>query len=165
MINRDQVSIRVAQPDEYSAVGAMAERAYRAGGHMDPGYGAVVRDAAARAAPGPLLVALYDDTIVGTVTLCPPGSPQAELCQPGEIEFRFLAVDPDRWSQGLAGILVDAVVDYARSTSAERLVCCVISWNDDAHRLYATRGFQRALHRDWSPVDDVDLWAYELSLS
>ena len=163
--NRAAITVRTALPAEWPSVGDLAERAYRAGGHVDPEYGAVVRDAEGRATPGPLLVAVLGEQIVGTVTLCPAGSSHAEICQSDELEFRFLAVDPEMWGHGIAGALVDAVIAHGRDIAATSLVCCVISWNDSAHRVYLDRGFRRRHDRDWTPVAGIDLWAYELMLS
>jgi len=158
--------VREARSDEHEAVGRLAERAYRAGGHLeqDHGYDAVLLDAASRAVPGPLLVAHVDGRLVGTATLTPAGSRYAEIAREGETEFRFLAVEPEAAGQGVARALVDAVVDQARAAGSHTVVCCVIDWNAPGHRLYLRYGFARAPERDWTPVPGIDLLAYELAL-
>ena len=148
-------------------MGALAEAAYRAAGHLDDdvGYDAVLRDAAGRADPGPLLVA--EDAagrLVGTATVVTPGTEHAEIGVAGETEFRFLAVAPWAQRRGVARALVDAVRDHARAGGSRRVVCCVVAWNDAAHRLYLDYGFRRAPERDWTPVPGIELWAYELEL-
>ncbi len=159
--------VREARPDEWHAAGELAVRAYRAGGHdaIDNGYLEVVLDAASRAIPGPLFVALRDDVIVGTGTLCAPGTSHAELCRDDECEFRFLAVEPDAWGTGVAAALLDALEAHAREAGARQLVCCVITWNEPAHRLYVARGYQRIPERDWLPIPEVTLLAYALPLA
>lgn len=160
------IDVRMATPDEWGEAGSLAEAAYRANGHfdVDEGYSAVVRDAAGRAEPGPLLVAFDGSQMVGTATVCHPGTPHAEVSRAGEVEFRFLAVHADHQGRGIAHSLVDAVVEEARLASARRVVCCVISWNVKGHALYESHGFARQPDRDWSPVPGVDLWAYALEL-
>ena len=163
---RAAVVVREARADEHEALGRLAERAYRAGGHLDQdhGYDAVLLDAGSRAVPGPLLAAVVGDRLVGTATLTPPGSRFAEIAREGETEFRFLAVDPEAAGQGVARALVDAVVAHARAAGSRAVVCCVIDWNEPGHRLYLGYGFARAPERDWTPVPGVDLLAYELAL-
>jgi len=164
----ERLVVRVAKPDEWKAAGELAYDAYRAGGHQGAGsaeYLDAVRDAAGRADSGILLVAVRGEGLVGTVTMCPPDSPEAELCRANEVEFRYLAVAPKAWGSGVATALVHGVVDRARRAGAHRLVCCVIDWNMQAHRLYVGHGFSRAPSRDWKPNSEVDLLAYELDLT
>jgi RimJ/RimL family protein N-acetyltransferase len=163
---RPGVVVRSARPDEWGRAGEIAEEAYRAAGHLetDTGYDAVLRDVASRAVPGPVLVAVSEGRLVGTVTITPPGSPHAEIAGPGEMEFRYLGVEAPAWGTGVARALVDAVVEHAREAGAGRLVCCVIAWNEAAHRLYLRYGFRRAPGRDWTPVPGIDLLAYEYDL-
>ncbi len=158
--------VRVARPDEWQRAGAIAEESYRAAGHLeqDHGYDEVLRDVASRAEPGPVLVAEVGGRLVGTVTVTPAGSPHAEIARPGEIEFRYLGVHASVWRAGVARAMVDAVVAHARAAGAQRLVCCVIDWNDPAHRLYLRYGFRRAPGRDWTPVPGIMLLAYEYDL-
>lgn len=160
--------VRTAVPEEFEAVGDLCSRAYWAGGGMVEGdserYDAVIRDVAARAMHAPVLVAMRDDVIVGTATLTPPGTPFAEISRPGEMEFRFLAVDPGAWGTGVGGVLTRGCVEHARSVGAERVVICVLDGNVRAARLYLGHGFVRQPDRDFRPVPPVQLRAYALSL-
>ncbi len=154
--------VRTAHPDEYATCGDLCVGAYIAGGHLDPAnrYADTIRDVAARASTTETLVALRDDVIVGTVTICPAESPWAEVCERGELEFRFLAVDADFWRQGIGESLVGACEDRARWAGATAMAICVIDINDAAHRLYRRLGFERLPDRDWVPVPGVTLLAY-----
>jgi len=156
------IEIRPVRPDEHEAAGALVEAAYLAGGLLDNdrGYGAHVRDVAGRAPDQPVLVAVRDGRLVGSVTLTPYGTPHSELAAPDELEFRYLGVAPEAWGAGVAQALVGAAEDYAVATGAVRMVICVISDNTRAHRLYERLGFVRAPERDWTPVPGVDLWAF-----
>ena len=156
------LEIRPVRPEEYEEAGALVEAAYLAGGLLDNdrGYGAHVRAVAERAADHPVLVAVRDGVLVGSVTLTPYGTPHSEVAREGEMEFRYLGVAPEAWGGGVAQALVAACEDYAAATSARRLVICVISDNTKAHRLYQRLGFVRAPERDWTPVPSVRLWAF-----
>jgi GNAT superfamily N-acetyltransferase len=151
---------------EYEETGVLVETAYTAGGLLDNdrGYGAHVRNVAGRAPDHPVLVALRDGRIVGSVTITPLGSPQSELAREGEVEFRYLAVAPQAWGTGVAQQLVAAVEDWAREHRAHRLVLCVIESNEPAARLYEHLGFERDPERDWVPVPAVVLRFWQRSL-
>jgi ribosomal protein S18 acetylase RimI-like enzyme len=161
-VNGGDLLVRRAEPAEFTEVGELCVAAYRAGGHLDEGdtYAETLRDAAARAASAELLVAVRDGAIVGSVTLCPHGSPFAEVGREGESEFRFLAVAPRAWRSGVGEALVDACERRAVETGCTAHVICVIDVNEAARRFYARLGFERLPDRDWSPREGVNLLAY-----
>ncbi len=86
--------IRPVRPEEHSAVGELVVGAYRAGGHLqrDEGYGVHLADVAGRADEHPVLVAERDGVLVGTVTICPPGTSHSKDARDDEVEFRYLGV-------------------------------------------------------------------------
>jgi fluoroacetyl-CoA thioesterase len=152
--------IREALPEELSAVGELRVTAYVAGYGMatdEVAYAAVLRDAPGQAADAEILVALRQGELVGTVAIVPAGRPLAELAQPGEVEFRFMAVAPHAWRQGIAQALVEAVITRSAGQS---LVCTVIEGNEPAADLYRACGFQARPERDWDPVPGVHLRAF-----
>jgi ribosomal protein S18 acetylase RimI-like enzyme len=158
----DAVTVRPASDVEYAIAGELCVTAYVAGGHLDPsdGYSDTLRDVAGRADTTQVLVAVREDVVVGSVTICPPESPWAEFARPGEFEFRFLAVDPDKWRQGIGEALVAACEERARQTAASAILIGVIDRNEAGHRMYRRLGFQREPERDWIPVPGVQLLAY-----
>ena len=90
------ITVRPAHTVELAEVGDLTVRAYVDGVlSPDDGYVHHLRDAVTRAREAELYVALVDGALAGTVTFCPQGSPWGEIAQPGEGEFRMLAVDPD----------------------------------------------------------------------
>ncbi len=157
-----RLRVRPARPEELAAAGELCVAAYRAGGHLADGdpYEATLIDAAGRAATAEVLVAELDGELVGTVTICPAGSPYAEVGRPGESEFRFLAVSPRAWGRGIGPALVDACEERAIARGQSAHVICVIDINEAAHRMYQRLGFTRLPERDWEPVPGVRLWAY-----
>jgi ribosomal protein S18 acetylase RimI-like enzyme len=154
--------VRSAEPAELAAVGRLCVAAYRAGGHLGDGdaYVKTLADARARAATAEVLVAVRNDAIVGTVTICPPGSEWSEVCHEAESEFRFLAVDPAAWRTGVGESLVNACEMLARERGQSAHVICVIDRNEGGHAFYRDLGFERLPERDWQPVPGIMLLAY-----
>lgn len=155
------ITVRPARPEEWERAGAVCVAAYDAADQLEPGspYIAVLADAAGRARDSIVLVAVEDTTVVGTVTICSPGSASREIGGPDEVEFRFLAVDPAAWGQGIGAALVAAVEEHARATGAHALAICVRDINTSAARMYERMGFLRDPDRDWTPRDGVNLLA------
>lgn len=152
--------IREAVADELPAVGELRVAAYVAGYGMateEVGYAAVLRDAPGQAAQADVLVALREGELVGTVALVRAGAPLAEVGRTGEVEFRFMAVAPHAWRQGIAQALLEAVIARA---GEQALVCSVIEGNEPAARLYLAHGFTPVSGRDHEPVPGVRLRAF-----
>lgn len=149
---------RAADLDEISRIGVAA---YEAAGQItaESPYRTVLADAAARLRGAELLVAERAGRIVGTVTICPPTSPFSEVGVEDELEFRFLAVDPDHWGSGVADALMDVCDMEARARGARALIICVRDNNTGAAEMYARRGFTRVPERDWTPLPEVHLLA------
>ena len=160
------VVVRAAREDELDAAGDCVRAAYAAEGLADAGYQAVLADARARAAaPGAqVLVAVGGGRVLGTVTFVLPGSPWADLAQPGEAEFRMLGVVPDARGRGVAAALVRACVERAAGVGARRVVLCSQPAMTAAHRLYARAGFVRAPELDWTARPAVELLGFALDL-
>ncbi len=158
----DSLHVRPASVDDLEAVGELCVHAYASAGHLDPAdvYAQTLRDARTRAQTAHILVAEREGRMVGTVTICPPGTPFAEIGRAGESEFRFLAVAPQAWRTGVGEALVEACEQRAVEAGADAHVICVIDRNHGAHRFYERLGFTRLPERDWSPRDGVDLLAY-----
>ena len=145
-------------------VGRLCVDAYVQAGQLDDdsshGYSRVLSDAHARFRDAVLLVAARDDDVVGTVTICPPGSPFREIAGNGEMEFRFLAVVPSAWGNGVGAILVEHCREYARGAGCAELVIGVRDTNVSAMALYERCGFTRAPARDFEPVPGVRLLGF-----
>ena len=158
--------VRPARAEELDAVGELTVAAYVADG-MDLGdsYIKVLADAARRARDADLLVAVdADDRLLGTVTVCEPGTPWAEVSRPGELEFRMLAVTPAARGRGIGEGLTRAVVDRARERGVHQVVLSSSDYMHVAHRLYRRLGFTRLPCRDWQPVPGLQLLAFALEL-
>ena len=160
------VLIRPARADDLDVAADICVAAYDSAGQLEPGspYVETLRDTPGRMAEAILLVAERDGVVVGTVTICPIGSPFAEIASEGEVEFRFLAVAPSAQGRGVGSALIAAVEQHARSTGAHSLAICVRDTNTEAAAMYARMGFRRVPHRDWTPRPGVDLLALERPL-
>jgi ribosomal protein S18 acetylase RimI-like enzyme len=165
--DRPAVRVRRATAEDFDRVATLTVDAYAADGQLavEVGYARVLADVPARAAAAEVLVAEIDDSgIVGAVAFVLPGSPYAELCAPGEAEFRMLAVDPKVQRRGVGAALVRACIARAHDVGARAIVICTRDFTVTAHRLYERLGFVRTPERDWSPLPGVDLLALRLDL-
>lgn len=158
---------RRARPEDLAAIGEVTVAAYAEFEDASSGdYVHHLRDAGTRDREAELWVATPDDSeeIVGTVTVCPPGSPWREVAQEGEGEFRMLAVSPAARGAGIGAALLDLVVEHFRREGATQVVMSTLPRMAAAQRIYQRAGFVRLPERDWSPVPGIDLIAYGLAL-
>lgn len=159
--------VRRARPEDLAAVGEVTVKAYAdfTTGAED-GYTTHLRDATSRAREAELWVATSDDgaTVLGSVTICPEGSPWREIAQPGEGEFRMLSVAPQARGLGIGTALIDLVLARFREAGARAVAMSSLAEMTAAHRLYERAGFTRLPERDWSPVEGVDLIAFRRDL-
>ncbi len=161
--------IRPVQPDEYDAVSQLCVDAYLAAGTVKPDdpYLPFLRDTAERVSDpqAEVLVLTDGDGLAGTVTLCPFGSALTQVCGPGEVEPRVLAVAPDRARQGIAAKLIAASEDWARDNGMQTVTVCVAEHNAVGHNLYRKLGFTRQPERDWVANEGVTLQTYTRAVS
>jgi GNAT superfamily N-acetyltransferase len=163
------VTVRPAHTDELPEVGELTVAAYAADCLLDDNdrYAAHLRDAVTRHREAEIYVALLDgreDVLAGTVTFCPEGSPWREVAQPGEGEFRMLAVSPAARRRGVAAALVGTCVERSRELGCTAVVLSSLPVQRGAHRIYERLGFRRLPDRDWSPYDGVELLGFGLEL-
>jgi ribosomal protein S18 acetylase RimI-like enzyme len=166
------IEVRIAREDEYAAVGALTVAGYeaddyllRSDGSYDDHYAAWLADAAPRGRNSVLLVAVEGDELLGTVTWCPPGSPDRQLAlADNQGEFRTLSVAPAGRRRGVGRALVVECLDRARAARLTEVMLCSVSVMKPAHTLYESFGFVRRPELDWFPQPDVHLWAYSLDL-
>lgn len=172
----DAVRVRRARGPELPAVGLLTERAYEPFvlGPDDP-YRARLRDAAARDREAEVWVAevwvaeglapeAAAPVLLGTVTVCPPGSGWREVARDDEGEFRMLAVAPDAQGRGVGAALARAVLDRFAADGLRAVVLSSLPAMTAAHGLYRSLGFHRAPDRDHHPAPGVELWAFERPL-
>jgi ribosomal protein S18 acetylase RimI-like enzyme len=151
-------TIRVAEPGEWADVG---EATYLGFNHGQPGAPEpaperlrLLKDAAARAAEGDLLIAVDPDparnadTIVGTASLLRPGSSLSRQAVGDEAEVRLLAVVPSARRRGLGQALMREALDRARAWGVSALVLDTGPNNTASQALYLALGFERVPGRE-----------------
>lgn len=157
--------VRAAEPDEYDSIGELTVSAYLRDELQQPDspYLDKLRDCKSRALEARLLVAADGTTgeILGTVTYCPTGSPWCEISGPAEGEFRMLAVSPLARGKGVGEALVRACLREAFAEGKQGVVLSSSTAMAAAHRLYERLGFRRVADRDWEPVPDFTLLAFQ----
>ena len=151
------VEIRQANTDEYDEVARVTESAFADGpyGHLPvtEQRRTLVRDVAARAHSGDVLVAARDDgTILGTVTLLRAGTPQSRLARRDEAELRLLAVAPSARGAGLGRALALAAEEVAHGWGASAVVLDTGALNAVSQQLYRSLGY--AVSGDDELIDD-----------
>ncbi|HEX5510529.1 MAG TPA: GNAT family N-acetyltransferase, partial [Actinomycetales bacterium] len=157
------ISVRQARPEELTAAGAVVAQAYLVDGHDEESYLPVLADAASRAEDGEVLVAVDGaGEVLGSVTFATPPSPLAELARIDEAEFRMLGVSPTARGRGVGTALVQACLDRAKALGKSGIVISTEPDMRAAHRIYERFGFVRDPERDWRPLPDVPLLAYQL---
>ncbi|MEP6817500.1 MAG: GNAT family N-acetyltransferase [Marmoricola sp.] len=159
------MEIRLAEPADLAAIGEITVAAYAdfTLGPADP-YVVHLGDSGSRARDAELWLAEDEGTILGTVTVCPQGSPWREISRLDEGEFRMLAVAPTAQGRGVGEALVRHAIDRFVATGSEAMVLSTLPGMAAAHRIYERLGFERAPDRDWSPLPGVQLIAYQMTL-
>ena len=160
------MELRRARAEELDAVGEITLAAYDEFiDGPEEGYRDELADAAGRYRDAELWVAVDDGRVLGTVAYCPPGSPWRELARDDEGEFRMLAVHPRARGAGIGQALADLCERRAREHGATAMVLSSLPGMASAHRIYGPLGYTRTPERDWSPVDDVHLIAFDKELT
>lgn len=169
------VQVRQAREDDVDEIGALTVEVYGRDGLVSDDYLAVLADARSRwgAEGTTMFVALDGGTdglpgkqLLGSVVYAAPGSPWRNVAEGGdEAEFRMLGVLEAARGRGVGEALVRACIGQAKANGLARLVLSTDREMKAAQRLYDRLGFARAEHRDWSPLPEVNLMAYELTLT
>ena len=114
------------------------------------------------AKPGSHVTDDDDGTVVGAVTYVDdPASEWSEWTEPGEAQFRLLAVDPNQRQHGAGTALVQACMDRA-AAAGHSILIHTTPWLVAAQRIYERFGFVRRPDRDvpyetWSAGRDLEL--------
>ncbi len=144
--------MRRAVPDEHFLIGELTVASYRTleVDHLWGGYADEIRDVAGRAETTQVLVARDAGTggPLGAVTYATdPESGWVEWAEPGEAQFRLLAVSESARGRGVGETLVRACCDRAVADDCSVLIHTT-QWMPAARRLYERLGFTRRSDRD-----------------
>ena len=163
--------IRPVRPDEHEEAGRVTAEAYLASyGDLPESYLASLRDIAGRLSEGEVWVAAEPGGgILGTVWIAPEGRPLSLAAQPGETDFRQLAVAPAARGRGVGEALTRQVIAIAAQRGSHRVIMNSGPQMTGAHALYAKIGFRRLPERE-GPIEVepgrwVDLLAFGLDIA
>lgn len=161
------VTVRLVEPSEHAAVGALLVEAYTSDYAISGEYLESLAAVAERAAEHEVWVAVdADGALLGSVATPRAGRLISELARDGELDFRLLGVAPAARGRGVGEILTRHVVDLARARGASRVVMNSGPQMISAHRLYHRLGFARFHERETRVLDDgTRLFAFVLELA
>ncbi|KQM80747.1 hypothetical protein ASE68_18790 [Agromyces sp. Leaf222] len=167
--DRDDLVIRLVRDDELEAVGALSLRAYDYAYDLTDGYRASIADVAPRAREHQVWVAADPATgeLLGSVATPRRGSTISPLAQPGELDFRLLAVDPPARGRGIGEALTRLAIELARLRGLDRVVMNSGEQMTGAHRLYGRLGFARLPEREHVIVEGdrrIQLFAFTIDV-
>jgi GNAT superfamily N-acetyltransferase len=123
-----------------------------------------LRNVARKREHGHVLVAEREGQIVGTVTVYPPGSPDAKTWLPDAADLRYLAISSALHGKGLSKAVMDAAEAWCRKIGARYVTLNVRAGVDGVARLYLSRGYLRDPRGDRLENGDVQLDGYCLTL-
>ena len=137
-------------PQADAALETLLYETYVRGGFTDAILADTLLAAAVRARGEVLAARDGTDSLLGTVTLVPPGSPARRLATPEELELHLLAVRPDARRRGIGEALVRDALRRAQREGARGVVLWTQPTMDAAQRLYLRCGFERDASADFS---------------
>jgi len=139
-----------ATPQADAALEALLYETYVRGGFTDAILASTLVAAAVRARGEVLAARDGPDSLLGTVTLVPTGSPARRLATPEELELHLLAVRPDARRRGIGEALVRDALQRAKTRGARGVVLWTQPMMGAAQRLYRRCGFERDASADFS---------------
>lgn len=164
----ETVTLRRGVPADFPEIRRITGEAYLRAGHFaaDLPYMGVLEDVGHRAQHAQVWVAEAAGKVAAAVTLTFAGQPYAEVGRDGELEFRVLAVDPERRCGGVGRAVVRKIVEHARQLPGIGGISITsATFTEPAQRLYESLGFRRAPERAWYvPGGQVPLWVFQLEL-
>lgn len=166
---RDEIQIREALPGEYEGTRRLTQRAYaeypRTGDPLWDGYFSMLADVAGRAASAIVPVAVTGRRVIGTATIELDRTIEGTGgLQPGQANFRVLAVDPAARGSGVGRQLVEAFIQVARQAGKQVATLHTTDQMAAAQRIYRSLGFRRDPSRDIELHPDLVLKAFRLPL-
>lgn len=143
--------VRLAEPEELAGLDALTAAAAAEHGGDDEGADVVVGElggASSRAQVGTVLVAVDEGAVVGTVTVCLPGTPLAGVAGPTEVELGALVVAPAARRQGAGEALVRTVLAHGIDLGLTGAVLATTPRMDAGRALCLRLGFVPVPARD-----------------
>jgi GNAT superfamily N-acetyltransferase len=158
------VDVRAGEGAELDEVDALLGRsATGLGGGVDAAdvVAGELGPARARAEVGTVLVAVLEGRVVGTATVCPPGTPLVGVAGPTELELGAAAVEEDARGRGVGEALVRTALAQAIDLGLTGVVVSTTPPMQEGRELLGRLGFVAVPARDRTTADGVPLqvWA------
>lgn len=141
-----RIRVLDAHRNHYRLLSELTLRAYES---VEPnlyseGYDRDLADVAGRAATAAILVAVFDDFVIGGVTYLTDGSsPHHGFDDPTSASFDHLAVDPSAQGLGAGRSLVIACIERAREDGRSNVAIRCAPTMVAAEQVFAEQGFIR----------------------
>jgi GNAT superfamily N-acetyltransferase len=154
-IKTDLVTIRpLADSDSIEDLTALLHRGYRQLADMGLRYLATYQNAATtreRISRGECFVATYNDRIIGTLTFYMPGSIGGSpwLKRDDVAEFGQFAVDPPYQGNGVGGMMVTFIENYARKKGIRELALDTSEQAEHLIEWYTRMGYRFIEYVQW----------------
>lgn len=163
------IIIRSVTEADYDDVRRITCDAYLEAGYfqsLEHPYMTVLADVEHRAEHAEIWVAERDGVVIGSVAITFEGQRYTDIALAGELEFRMLAVDPGVQRGGVGRLMVEEIIEYARTLAGINAVSLTSgSEMVRAHALYESLGFVRVSERDWwVREEEIQLWVFRLEL-
>jgi GNAT superfamily N-acetyltransferase len=162
------VVVRLAQPEEYPAIGAVLERAYDLSYGIDDEYRDGLHHLERFDGQADIWAAFEGNTVVGALITPLADLPSNYVVNPSipEIGFRLLGVDPPHRGKGIAKRLIEHVIALGQKRGTRRLGIYSAEHMTQAHQLYERLGFVRQPWRNSqvSPDNPTPLFAFVLDI-
>ena len=160
-----ELRIRPAREDEADRVAELLVEAYAEyAAQMSPdawaSFAQIIGNVRGRMAEAEILVAERGGRLVGSVTVFSRGRGARE----DTLGVRMLGVRPSERGTGVGRVLMEYVVDRARSAGLARVVLATSQEMETARDLYERMGFEREPALDHEPAPGVRFEGYALKL-
>ena len=134
------VQIRVATAEDAEAIASALSRSFAEfkSAYTPEGFAATTPTAdqlCARWNDGPVWIAVFNDSVVGTVSA---------VIQNGALDVRSMAVLPAERGLGIGHLLLKEAEVYALASNCKRLLLSTTPFLSEAIKLYERSGFRRS---------------------
>jgi predicted N-acetyltransferase YhbS len=164
------IVVRNAEPHEYDAVAQIILKSYEEYGPQLPEdgwqqYARNILDVRSRMVESELLVAVQDETFVGSVTFYPTYMARVNSGWPQDwTGIRLVAVIPEYRGRGVGKAIMDECIRRSRDQGAQAVALHTTPYMTLAQGMYEHMGFVRIPGYDFHPRPDLTVMAYKLRL-
>jgi ribosomal protein S18 acetylase RimI-like enzyme len=165
MPSRDWTIRDVSSQEDWDRAMALLVAVYVGEGFAQPGFAQQTFSRNRLESEGDLVVAVaLDGTILGAVLLLNDQTELRQIAEPGEAEFRLLAVNDIARGGSVGRELVQECLSRAKVRGARTMVLCTQPSMCAAQTLYERLGFTRRVERDFQMASSGPRWVYSVEI-